>query len=93
MAMTTEKIREAFAACRALLPAHLKAERGGLRGPHLVFMCEEGASYAEHRREKAMRWLGFVQGALWALDIAPISDLKNMNRPDEPSPLASEGEG
>lgn len=79
--MTTEKIQQAFAACRALLDPRWIAWRGGPQGPHLVFMCEEGASYAEHRREKAMRWLGFVQGALWALGKAPIEDLKNMNRP------------
>lgn len=82
MAMTTEKIREAFAACRALMPEHIKPERNGPRWAHLIFMCEEGSGYAERRREKAMRWLGFVQGALWTLNVAPIDVLKNMNRPD-----------
>jgi len=82
--MTTKKIVEAFAACRAKLEPYWKAERGGPRGPHLVFVCEEGASYAETSREKSMRWLGFVQGALWALDRATIEELKNMNCPDEP---------
>lgn len=80
MAMTTEKIREAFAACRALLPACVPPERGGPVYSHLVFMCEEGASYAEHRREKAMRWLGFVQGTLWGLGISTIDEMKSMNR-------------
>ena len=81
--MLPEKVREAFAASRALLPADLPALR---HAPdwrqHIVFMCEEGSSYVEGRREKAMRWLGFVQGALWAHGLAPIEDLKNMNRPE-----------
>lgn len=82
MAMTTEKIQQAFAECRALMPDYIKAERNGPRWAHLIFMCEEGLTYAVERREKAMRWLGFVQGALWALDAAPIEALKNMNRPE-----------
>jgi hypothetical protein len=80
--MTLETVREAFAACRKLLPETTTAERGSdIWQRHLVFMCEEGARYAEHRREKAMRWLGFVQGALWAHGLAPVSELKTMNRP------------
>lgn len=87
MAMTSEKIREAFAACQSLLPVGTTAERGSdIWQRHLVFMCEEGASYSEERREKAMRWLGFVQGALWAHGLSPIADLRNMNRPDERVP-------
>jgi len=80
MAMTSEKIRQAFAACRALIVAN--PVRHGTAHQHLAFMCGEGASYAEERREKAMRWLGFVQGALWRDGYATIDTLKNMNRPD-----------
>lgn len=91
MAMTTEKIVEAFAACRALLPEKTLPVRGSdLWQQHLVFMCEEGSTYAEGRREKAMRWLGFVQGALWAHGLAPIDELKNMNRPDASVPGSEE---
>lgn len=84
MAMTTDKIRAAFAACRALMPAYIKPERGGSRWAHLIFMCEEGSTFAADRREKAMRWLGFVQGALWTLDAITIENLKSVNRSDEP---------
>lgn len=83
MSMTADKIREAFSSCRNLLSPDTQAIRHGSWTEHLVFMCEEGSTYAEERREKAMRWLGFVQGGLWAHDLAPIQDLKNMNRPDE----------
>lgn len=36
----------------------------------------------EGRREKAMRWLGFVQGVLWAHGCASIDELKRINMPD-----------
>lgn len=36
----------------------------------------------EHRLEKAFRWLGFVQGVLWANQIFVLEDLKNHNRPE-----------
>lgn len=35
----------------------------------------------EGRMEKFFRWLGFVQGVLWASGIYPLEDLKNHNRP------------
>lgn len=92
MSMTADKIREAFAACRALFPTDLHAMRGSADWrEHVIFMCVEGASYAEGRREKAMRWLGFVQGALWAHDFAVIEELKNMNRPGSLELYGEEG--
>jgi hypothetical protein len=35
------------------------------------------------RREKSMRWLGFVQGFLWAMHVATIDELKSVNRPPD----------
>jgi hypothetical protein len=53
---------------------------------HLVFMLEEIPKLLdEGRTEKAMRWLGFVQGAIWAYGLVSIDDLKSSNRPDERS--------
>lgn len=52
---------------------------------HLAWMCKKGILLAEEGSlDKAFRWLGFVQGVLWALSIYPIHDLKNHNRPDGP---------
>lgn len=51
---------------------------------HLLFMSQEGQKLVEAGRvEKAMRWLGFLQGALWGLGITTIEEQKNINRPDE----------
>ena len=35
----------------------------------------------EGRMDKAFRWLGFVQGCLWATGKYRLEDLKNHNRP------------
>ena len=50
-------------------------------------MCEEAILLVKSgRKEKAMRWLGFIQGALWMHELAFVSidDLKNLNKPDCP---------
>ena len=36
----------------------------------------------EGRMEKTFRWLGFIQGVLWANRVYTLTDLKNHNRPD-----------
>jgi len=52
---------------------------------HLNFMCSEGQKLIEEgRTEKAMRWLGFLQGVLWARGFYSLDDLKNHSRPDGP---------
>jgi hypothetical protein len=37
----------------------------------------------EGRKEKANRWLGFVQGVLWTKGFYTIEEMKEHNRPDE----------
>ncbi len=50
---------------------------------HINFMCDEGVKLIEAGRiEKAMRWLGFIQGTMWALNYHTIDSLKNINRDD-----------
>lgn len=53
---------------------------------HLLFLANEAQVLLnEGRVEKTMRWLGFIQGALWGLGLTAISDMKDLNRPDERS--------
>jgi hypothetical protein len=85
--MTPEKVIAAFAECRKILdpndniPGERNSEWSSL---HLLYMCEEGPKLiTEGRIEKAMRWLGFIQGALWASDFATLDTLKAMNRKDD----------
>lgn len=44
----------------------------------------------EFRMGKAFRWLGFIQGCLWALGCHTLEELKNHNRPSEVKPATPE---
>lgn len=95
--MTGEKVKEAFGQCEALLCGSsgfppLRAVRlepdavspsGVDKLNHLLWLCQAGRELVdEGRSEKAFRWLGFVQGALWASGIVEqIGALKRMNMP------------
>lgn len=44
---------------------------------HIHYMCLEAEKLLkENRFEKATRWLGFVQGVLWAAGVYTLDDLK-----------------
>lgn len=54
---------------------------------HAMWMCSElegmserGEMSSAHAVEKAMRWLGFVQGVLWAAGVYSVDDMKDDNR-------------
>lgn len=49
---------------------------------HLRYMCEVVQTFPEARKEKAMRWLGFIQGALWSMGFITIQEAKEANMPD-----------
>lgn len=54
------------------------------RSRHLLWMCSQIDEFMSTGRvEKAMRWLGFLQGAIWAMNLETISNLKKMNAPDD----------
>jgi hypothetical protein len=48
---------------------------------HLLHCCTEIPEMLKEDKEKAMRWLGFVQGALWSLFGMSVEELAEMNRP------------
>jgi hypothetical protein len=51
---------------------------------HLAWMLGEIVPFYDNGRvEKAMRWLGYVQGACTALGMCTIGAMKNLNKPDE----------
>lgn len=51
---------------------------------HALFMCDEIPALMEAgKREKAMRWLGYLQGALTAIGVLTLEEAKKMNMPDE----------
>lgn len=92
--MTSEKVLEVIETYRKLFVDRnigkidyphdelLDGEAHGLEHCHGM-LDKMGEFVHEGRMEKAFRWLGFVQGTLWALRIFPLTDLKNHNRPPE----------
>lgn len=49
---------------------------------HMLWMCEQIPAFVVGGRiEKAMRWLGFLQGAFWALGHFSVDELKADNKP------------
>lgn len=51
---------------------------------HAAWMAEQAIAFVdEGRKEKANRWLGFVQGILWSTGFYTIYDMKNHNMPGE----------
>jgi hypothetical protein len=60
---------------------------------HVLWMCIQAKTFltdlsipaekVASRREKAFRWLGFIQGALWACDVLTIDQMKDDNKPAE----------
>jgi len=87
--MTDEKMLHALDVLEKLLPADWTSwdpERTARLAQiaHLRTMLPRLRTLiAEGRREKAMRWLGFIQGVVWAMDLATLDALKAMNRATE----------
>ena len=47
---------------------------------HVLWMCGEVRKFLKTgRREKADRWLGFIQGVLWKLGLYTIDDMRGHN--------------
>lgn len=96
MGMTKEQTDRAIGACqqaiqragkRSLRP--IRSETG-ITGTdptsleHALFMCEEiGTMLDAGRREKSMRWLGYLQGALGVLGLMTLEEAKKSNMPVE----------
>ncbi len=51
---------------------------------HLRYMCDRALDFVEENRiEKAMRWLGFIQGVLFAESMFNLTELKEHSRHEE----------
>lgn len=96
MAMTPEKIREVIERYRAEFVRRNIAKRkipdgkedltGQERMQHCHWMLDQMLVFLEEgRREKVMRWIGFIQGVLWDRGVFDLEDLKNHSRPDGPA--------
>jgi len=43
---------------------------------HLCWMCTQIVAHVDENPEKYDRWLGFIQGVLWAQDVFTIEQLR-----------------
>jgi hypothetical protein len=51
---------------------------------HLRIMIPKVKEFVhDNRRDKAFRWLGFIQGVFWSEGYYSIEELKNHNKPDD----------
>lgn len=70
-------------AINELKDAHTNADK--VVRAHALYMIHEMRIFlVEGRREKLMRWLGFLQGVLWMGNYYTLEELANHNRPDVP---------
>lgn len=61
---------------------------------HLTWMCREAlGKFLTDRREKAMRWLGFVQGVLYCRGDFSVAQMRDHSRGIDPEKPATGGGG
>ena len=54
---------------------------GGTRLQHVRWMCQQVPAFIDAGKlEKAHRWLGFIQGALWHDGFYTIEEMKEHNK-------------
>lgn len=95
--MTDEQVKQVVSAYQARLtregyqPVQIDFDRTTASFPrsrqleHVAWMCGEiQAALAAGEREKAMRWLGFTQGVLWAHGVYAVSEMREQNRAVRP---------
>ena len=82
--MTGEKVKEVTKIYETKLTKLLSTERWdeNQQLKHLVEMCEKTRGFVDEKRmDKAFRWLGFIQGALWSNGIYTLEEMKRHNMP------------
>jgi len=56
---------------------------GGNDKQHVAWMCDQAMIFVkEGRRDKALKWLGFIQGCLFCWKVYSLEELKDHNRND-----------
>jgi hypothetical protein len=84
--MNFDKVTEAMNMCEQMLNRAVAAKFPlplDAQFEHCLDMIRRFREFTPDRIEKAFRWLGFIQGVLYAHGLATVDELKNMNRPYE----------
>ncbi len=87
MTMTMQTIRDGLNALKKYVvdegrraPSNATVEGARTQILHLTWMIDEALGWPDESREKAMRWLCFAQGVLWANGIVTIDEMKVLNK-------------
>lgn len=89
--MTDQKLLEVISLYEqtvqdVLYDGEITSERSLDSLKHLLEMFPQMRTFvAEARREKLMRWLGWVQGVLYMCGVFTLEEMKRHNMPDENS--------
>ena len=86
MPMSNEKLRQVLDELEEiLLPPRMRRWMTEEEVHHLRSMIDRARPMVDkpEKREKLMRWIGFMQGALWSSEAVSLEALKRMNKPDE----------
>lgn len=76
------EVADKYAAIPEIAAAAPARDSTSVNRGHIHWMCLQIPVFVhEQRIEKAMRWLGFVQGALWALGLSTVEEMKRDNKP------------
>lgn len=76
-----EPARALYSNQRFIMPCSTLSQT--VKVEHMLWMIAEALSWPADRLEKKFRWLGFIQGGLWADGLASIDELKKMNMPTD----------
>lgn len=94
--MNVDRVNAALKQCRDILKADSDGDsepvtpvpadtskplKGHAALNHVLWMCEEAVSWPAERKEKKLRWLGFVQGVLATELAKTVESMKDMNIP------------
>jgi hypothetical protein len=81
--MTLDKVKSILSDYRIMLieNGYKPYEGHALVERHILWMIEQVLTWQEERTEKAMRWLGFIQGVLFQKKYYTIKELKHHSMP------------
>jgi hypothetical protein len=82
--MDFPKVMQAVDECEQMIQSHTVTVKKSAQLEHCLDMIRRmRAEFSEGKLGKAFRWLGFIQGVMYAHGVADIETLKRMNAPDE----------
>ena len=77
--MTYYKIIQVLHKYINILTAHIEEQDSVCKLCHVKWMCRQAMTFLPGKADKANRWLGFIQGALWCEEVFSIEEMQEDN--------------